>query len=501
MKRYTSLYNGVHLGVAGVLVLLAAALAAAQSTPEQISVHLERAETAQKQGLQTAVREFRKVIELQPSDAQSHGRLGMVYRRLGMLPEAIGSLETALRLDPNLPRLKILLGFSYQEAGRCPEAIPPLAESYEQEAEKPAYKTSYRIINVHHHWDAPSPEAVEAQIEVMDRAGIAAAVNLDGGRTDGTLPAWLELQKKHPARFVTFAKFTKKDFERIGEPRFFQELVGEVERAAKMGIRGVKIWKDLGMLIQDGTGKLLRLDDPRLDLFWAKCGELGIPVFIHTADPKEYWNPLGYNSLHYGARTEEQQYYKIPGMPRWEELIAQRDNVVQKHSKTTFIGAHFGSMTFDLQGLAERLDRYPNFHVECAARLRILGRLSPKAVRDFFVKYQDRILFGTDGGVLLSGRKSGPGPKNILVYPADDPDWVRIDPKDEAAARRWKDGQVRFYSRHFEYLETDRPDLPEPGGFGAEWLRLAGVKLPPEVLEKFYHANAERLIPGMAEKK
>jgi predicted TIM-barrel fold metal-dependent hydrolase len=367
-----------------------------------------------------------------------------------------------------------------------------------QEPERPPHKTPYRVVNVHHHWDAPNEDAVRAQIEVMDRAGIAAAVNLDGGLAGDKLPAWVELEKKHPGRFVSFATITLKSFTRVKEPGFFEGLPTEMERAARAGARGVKVWKDLGMIVRDGSGELLQIDDPRLDPFWAKCGELGLPVFIHSADPREYWYPLTYNSLHYGTRTEEQQYYKIEGMPTWEALIGQRDAVVRRHPKTTFIGAHFGSMTFDLQGLAERLDRFPNFHVESAARLRILGNLNPKAVRDFFVKYQDRILFGTDNMLLIGGRKSGGGPKNILVYPADDPDWNRIDPKDGDAVRRWADRQVATYGRHFEYFETARTDLLEPGGFGPEWMRMAGAKLPPEVLEKFYHANAERLIPALA---
>src|SRR6185436_8686757 len=184
---------------------------------------------------------------------------------------------------------------------------------------------------------------------------------------------------------------------------------------------------------------------------------------------------------------------------KWEELIEQRDNIVRKHPKTTFIGAHFGSMTFELQGLAERLDRYPNFHVECAARLRILGRLNPKAVRDFFTKYQDRILFGTDGIVLLSRKTTEK--KNILVYPIDDPEYLRTDPGNAEALRGWKAGQFRTYSRYFEYFETDRTDLVDPTGFEPGWAKLSGAKLPAEVLEKFYHGNAERLIPGLAPKK
>src|SRR5579862_1918841 len=240
--------------------------------------------------------------------------------------------------------------------------------------ERPLYKTSYRIINVHAHWDKPSEGAVKAEIDVMDRSGVTAEVNLDAGRSDGTLPEWIALRKKFPGRFLLFAKFSEKDFERIREPGYFEDLVRELERSAKMGVQGVKIWKDLGMYIKDDSGELLKIDDPRLDPFWEKCGELGLPVLIHSADPKEYWYPLTYNSLHYGYRSEGDQHYKNPKMPRWEELLRERDSVVAKHPKTTFIGAHFGSMTFDLAELAARLDLYPNFNVECAARLRILGR-------------------------------------------------------------------------------------------------------------------------------
>ncbi|HVE41490.1 MAG TPA: amidohydrolase family protein [Planctomycetota bacterium] len=365
-----------------------------------------------------------------------------------------------------------------------------------QDGARPLYRTSYRVVDIHHHCDGPDADAMRARMELLDRSGVCAVANLDAGRVEGTLPAWIELQKTYPGRIVLFPKFTRKDFEGIKEPGFFDGLVRELRRAAERGARGVKIWKDLGMFIRDESGKLLRIDDPRLDPFWTTCGDLGLVVFMHSADPREYWYPLTLNSLHYGARTEEDQYYKIPGMPRWEDLIAQRDAVLAKHPKTTFIGAHFASMTLDLSGLAERLDRYPNLHVECGARLRMLGRLNPKAVRDFFTKYQDRILFGTDIGGLLAGRKSKT--RNFLEYGIDDPDWNRIDPKDVDAVRRWQDRQALSYSRYFEYFETDRIDLIEPGGFGAEWMRLAGVKLPPDILEKLYHANAERLIPDFA---
>jgi predicted TIM-barrel fold metal-dependent hydrolase len=341
--------------------------------------------------------------------------------------------------------------------------------------DRPLYKTSYRVINVHLHCFAPGIDAVKAELEVQDRMGISAAVILDGGDTDGNLPAWVHLKKKYPERLILFGNVP---WGKIKQEHFFEDLPREITEQHRLGIQGIKIFKELGMSIRDARGELLKADDPRLDPLWAKCGELGIPVLIHVADPKEYWYPLTYNSFHYGTRPESEQHYDRDKMPSWEELIRQRDNILKKHPKTKFIGPHFGSLEFDLKQLGETFDRYPNFYVDPSARTRIIGRLNPKAVRDFFIKYQDRILFGTDGGA----------PFNIR-------------PIDEKAMAAWKERAALFYSRHLEYYETDHIDIPEPFGFGKEWLRIPGVKLPAPVLEKFYHANAERLIPGLAPKE
>src|SRR5208283_305091 len=152
----------------------------------------------------------------------------------------------------------------------------------------------------------------------------------------------------YPDRLAVFAKA---DFRDAKQPKFFADLVTNLERQAKLGIKGVKVWKDLGMWIRDGSGKVLAVDDPRLDPFWKKCGELGLPVLIHTADPKEYWAPLTPNSFHYGMRSEREQHYDREKMPSWEELIRQRDNLIKKHPKTTFIAPHLGSLEFDLNRL------------------------------------------------------------------------------------------------------------------------------------------------------
>ena len=346
--------------------------------------------------------------------------------------------------------------------------LPPAPVSAQQS--EPLYKTPYRVINVHRHGSPPSAAAAQAELEVFDRVGMDVAVILDGRWTGNGLAEWLALRDKHRDRIALFANL---NFELAKQPGFSEAIVKELVEQHRLGVQGIKFFKGFGMTARDGSGKLIAIDDPRLDAYFEKCGELGLPVLIHSADPREYWYPRTYNSDHYG-RTDRAKHWEDPQMPKWEELIRQRNNLLAKHPKTIFIGAHFGSLTYDLQQLAETLDKYPNFYVESSARLRILGRLNPVAVRDFFVKYQDRILFGTDSSILGGA-----------------------DPKDAAAVQAWKDGAARFYSRHFQYFETSRSDLMEPYGYEGEWLRLAGAKLPAEVLEKFYHANAEKLIPGL----
>jgi len=360
----------------------------------------------------------------------------------------------------------------------------------------PLYKTKYRVINIHRHCGVATEAAVRAELEVMDRVGMSVVTILDADSPVGSLYAWTKLRQQFPDRLVVF---WKPGFAKVKEETFFTDLVRDLEKAAKLGAQGVKIWKDLGMYLRDSHDTLLKADDPRLDPFWEKCGELGLPVLIHVADEREYWYPLTPNSIHYGLRTEKDQHYNNPDMPKWEELIRQRDAVLNAHPKTTFIGAHMGSLSLDLKRLGETFDRYANFYVDTAARQRILGRLNPPAIRDFFVKYQDRILFGTDDLVLFKGRDR-PASGNISVYPADDPGWLTVDPADAPAVKRWQDRAAFDYAQYLQYFETDRLGLTDPNRSGGSWLRIPGVKLPPEVLEKLYHANAEKRVPGLAVK-
>lgn len=384
-----------------------------------------------------------------------------------------------------LSRLSRVRRFAYLAVLLCCPTTSPAEEK------PPLYQTKYRVVDVHVHCGVVSEAALIAGFEFLDRVGIDAIVVLDGDSPLGTLADWLALQKKFPERLAVFAKT---DFSNVAQPTFFEDLVRKLDRQAEQGIKGVKVWKDLGMTIRDGSGKLLAVDDPRLDPFWNRCGELHLPVLIHTADPKEYWYPLTYHSIHYGLRTEQDQHYRNPEMPSWTELMRQRDHVLEKHPQTMFIGAHLGSLEFDLQRLGETFEKYPNFSVDCAARLRMLGRLNPPAVRDFFTKFQDRLLFGTDIRFARGGYKVQPTSANISVYPNENANVWDLDLTDRAAVRQWQNRTADDYSVFLQYFETQRVDLPEPTHSGGSWLRIFGASLPPEVLEKFYHGNADRLI-------
>jgi len=160
----------------------------------------------------------------------------------------------------------------------------------------PLYRSSYFIIDSHGHGPFPSEDAVRAHLAAMNRVGVdvftvllfeAAGWQYKGGWSESNLEAWLEIREEYRRRLIVCGTV---DFGRAAkEPAFFENIVRDLKRHAKMGIQGIKIWKNLGMYHRDSSGKLMRIDDPRLDPFWATCGELGLPVWIHSADPKPYW--------------------------------------------------------------------------------------------------------------------------------------------------------------------------------------------------------------------
>jgi len=300
---------------------------------------------------------------------------------------------------------------------------------------------------------------VSELVKIMDECNVKAVVNLDGGYGENLDKHLKMLKEPYPDRFIVYAGI---DWSKVNEPGFSEYSVKQLEESVKKGAQGLKIFKALGLGVKDEDGSYLRVDTPKMDAVWEKCGELGIPVTIHVADPVAFFTPLD----RFNERLEElinhpDWMFNKPEFYSHDELIEQRNNVIQKHKNTVFIGAHIGNYPENLQKIAEYLDEYPNFNIDICARLSELGR-QPYSARKFFIKYADRVLFGTDG--------CDAGPIN-----------------------------AEMYQLHWRFLETDDEyfDIEKSHHFQGRW-RVYGIYLPDEVLEKIYYLNAERLIPGIS---
>lgn len=334
--------------------------------------------------------------------------------------------------------------------------------------EHPVTAARYPFVDVHNHqWNIPGQDLKRLTAQ-MDSLNMAVMVNLSGRSfrrdtlPDGTVrfkPLGSDFLKRSvervreeiPGRVITF---TNVEFDSVGAPGWIDAAVAGIRRDAANGAAGLKIYKNLGMEVVDIAGERVPVDDPRLDPIWAVCGELGLPVLIHTADPHQFWLPHDAQNERWLELKERPGRKRIPGEdPAFETLLAEQHHVFEKHPGTDFINAHLGWLGNDLARLAALLDRFPNVYTEIGAVLAELGR-QPRFARQFFIDYQDRILFGKDA---------------------------------------WTPAEYHVY---FRVLETADEYFPYYRRRHAFW-RMYGMDLPDAVLKKVYYQNALRIIPGI----
>jgi len=326
-------------------------------------------------------------------------------------------------------------------------------------------RAAFPAIDVHFHLES-MPESVtpERLINGMDAAGIAQIVNVGGN--PGLFEKFAaKFYARYPDRIIMFLKPDPSD---MLKPNGFEAQVRWVEKAAAMGARGIgEIGKTLGTGQRDASGKIVPVDDPRLDPLWDKAGELGMPVLIHTGDPSPFYTPTTPHNERYEELLENPTWslYGRPGVPTQMELLREREHLLARHPHTNFIAAHFGCLPDDLTYVGHLLDTYPNLYVDMSSVASDLGR-QPYTAREFFIKYQDRILFGSDGGFAL-------------------------DPNKNWTPERFFRSYVEFLETRNEYIEYPLEDVTKQG----LW-RIYGIDLPRDVLEKIYVLNAEKLIPS-----
>jgi len=315
----------------------------------------------------------------------------------------------------------------------------------------PLTRAKYPFIDVHNHQFGMPTMDLATLIREMDRLNMAVMVNLSGQSGDAIRKSVANINQHYPKRFIVFANV---DFKGVGEPGWGEKAARQLEEDVRNGANGLKIYKNLGFSVKDTDGKRVSVDDSRLDLVWKKAGELKIPVLIHTADPKSFWDPMDEHNERWLELATHEGRKRGPDNPiPFENLIAEQHRMFKKHPGTTFIAAHFGWFPNDLQKLSTLMDEMPNVVVEFGAVIAELGR-QPKMARAFFTKYQDRILFGKDS-------------------------WV----PDE-------------YATYFRVLETEDEYFPYHKKYHAFW-SMYGMGLPDNILKKVYYKNALRIIPNI----
>ncbi|OUR99079.1 amidohydrolase [Flavobacteriales bacterium 33_180_T64] len=312
-------------------------------------------------------------------------------------------------------------------------------------------RAKFPFIDVHGHQYQMPTQDLSPVIAAMDTLNMSIMVNLSGRTGEDLKKSVANINNNYPNRFVVFCNI---NFEGAGGEDWIEEKVAQLKEDVKNGARGLKVYKSLGLRNKDADGKRLAIDDTRLNLIWKTCGELGIPVLIHSADPKSFWDEFDSDNERWlELKTHPRRKRDANNPAPWEQIIQEQHNMFKAHPNTTFINAHMGWMSNDLGKLGDILDEIPNMNVGIAAIIAELGR-QPRFAKAFFIKYQDRILFGKDS---------------------------------------WKPEEFPTY---FRILESDDEYFPYHKKYHAFW-SMYGLDLPDDVLKKVYYKNALRIVPGL----
>jgi uncharacterized protein len=340
-----------------------------------------------------------------------------------------------------------------------PEFPPPSIVDYRphstlKTAEHLVPKAKFPAIDYHGHPGnlLNSAEGLTTLISALDSLNVRVIVSADD-MSGERLQRTIELVRNSPYK-DRIRILTGFDFRNVG-PGWADKAVKQLESDIKAGAVGIgEIMKGFGLSVQKPDGSRLHIDDPELDPIWDACARLNLPVFIHSADPQEFFEPINYkNERWLELALFADRRYPPERFPRFEEILAERDRLFRKHPKTRFIAAHLGWHANDLARLSKMMDEMPNLYSEVGAVLYDLGR-QPRAAREFLIKYQDRILFGKDSFQ----------PEEYPYY------WRVFETNDE----------------YFDYYRD----------YHAFW-KLYGLDLPDGVLKKLYFGNALKLTPGL----
>ena len=349
-------------------------------------------------------------------------------------------------------------GMTEFRAGRCgkPATPPPSIVDYRPKSTVVADahlvpKAKFPVVDVHNHTTVTA-ENIGQLVKEMDSLNIRVLNNLSGGNGD-RLKRSMETIRNSP-HADRFRLFVNVDWEGAGGPGWKERAVAQVEEGVKNGAIGLKVFKNLGLSARKADGSRLKVDDPDLDAVWQACARLNIPVLIHVADPAQFFTTIDFHNERWlELNVFPGREYPQDRYPSFEELMGERDRMFARNPKTRYINAHFGWHGNDFGRAARHLDSLPNVVFEVGAVLYEFGR-QPRAAREFFTKYQDRVLFGKDA---------------------------------------YEPGEYPYYWRVFETKDEYFDYYRNYHACG----KLYGMDLPDDVLRKLYYRNALRVVPGL----
>ena len=369
-------------------------------------------------------------------------RTASCFLALFLVIPVLAPAQIGYQADPNAKEKETLLLRDFQ-----PESMLHVKATQVRRAKFPVFDVHQHLNDARGIGSRMDPKDAVA---LMDKLNIKSVVILTGGWGSDLQKLIDTMVKPYPGRFYVFEQI---DWSKIDDPNFSQLMVQQLDDSVRRGARGLKILKELGLGVRDKTGKLIAIDDARLDPVWEECGRLGVPVSIHIGDPEAFFRPIdGKNERYEELISHPDWSFYGPQFPPLGELIAARDRMIAKHPHTHFVVLHVGNWPENLDNVESLLRRFPNVDIEFGAREAELGR-QPRRTLKLFTDFQDRIMFGTDNS-----------------FEAD------------------------MYQNYFRWLETDDEyfdyyDAPAQG----RW-KIYGLALPDKILEKIYHGNADRLF-------
>jgi predicted TIM-barrel fold metal-dependent hydrolase len=321
-------------------------------------------------------------------------------------------------------------------------------------------KPKFPAIDAHNHLGEPfgggwDKKPLKELIDLLDEAGVSHYVDLDGGWGEEVLNKHLDLFKTPaPERFQVFGGIDWGQWQEKREA-FPEWAAKRLQLQKNRGAQGLKIWKPFGLHVKDHHDRLVKVDDLRLSPVWEAAGELDLPVLIHVADPVAFFDPVDETNERWEELGEHPDWaFTSPPFPPFMEILEGLKNLVRRHKNTTFIGAHVGCYGENLEWVGRMLDECPNYCIDISARAGELGR-QPYSARKFLIKYQDRVLFGSDMGPDLEAYR--------LYY--------------------------RFLETDDEYFNYNTGEIPAQG----RWY-VSGMYLPESVLKKIYRENAMKVL-------